>query len=240
MRVFFWPRRRLRQALAVSGLAAAVFFCWLLGEPSNRQTSAGMPQAIYQGDPQRQVVALMFNVDWGEEHIPKLLEILGQHGVKGTFFVTGAFAEKFPELVKQIAASGCEIGNHGYGHVHVANLDRQGVKSDIDRAAEVLGPLCSKNKLRFYAPPYGEVSNTIVGAAADSGYQTVLWTIDTVDWQPGRSQAEVVGKVKAKLTNGALILMHPTAVTVASLPEILDHLSQQEYQAVTVSECLTP
>jgi len=66
---------------------------------------------IYIGDTKEKAVALMFNVDWGEEVIPEILTVLEEKEVKATFFITGRFAKKFPELVKTIAHAGHEIGN---------------------------------------------------------------------------------------------------------------------------------
>jgi peptidoglycan/xylan/chitin deacetylase (PgdA/CDA1 family) len=46
----------------------------------------------------------------------RLLEIFAEHELRGTFFVLGWVAERFPDLVKRIAAAGHEIASHGYGH----------------------------------------------------------------------------------------------------------------------------
>src|SRR5919108_4584344 len=46
----------------------------------------------------------------------RLLDIFSEHDVRGTFFVLGWVAERWPELVKRIAAGGHEIASHGFGH----------------------------------------------------------------------------------------------------------------------------
>ena len=48
----------------------------------------------------------------------RILELLDEHGVTATFFILGEVAEAFPQLLRDIAASGHEIGVHGYYHRH--------------------------------------------------------------------------------------------------------------------------
>jgi polysaccharide deacetylase family protein (PEP-CTERM system associated) len=51
-----------------------------------------------------------------EGNIERLLGILDEHRVRGTFFVLGWLAERHPELVRRIAAAGHEVACHGYSH----------------------------------------------------------------------------------------------------------------------------
>src|SRR5699024_3491846 len=44
---------------------------------------------IYRGHPEKEMVALLINVSWGEEHLPKILEVLDDHHVQATFFIEG-------------------------------------------------------------------------------------------------------------------------------------------------------
>ena len=51
-----------------------------------------------------------------------MLEIFRRHQTHGTFFILGLLAEKFPDLVREIAADGHEIGRHGYSHKAVFQI----------------------------------------------------------------------------------------------------------------------
>lgn len=239
MRIYFWPRPRLWQALAVAALAAVAFFSWRLAVSPVRPVSGEGPRALNRGDPGQRAVALMFNVDWGEEYIPQILQQLAQHEAKASFFISGRWAEKFPDLVQEIVAAGHEVENHGYAHLHVGQLAKKQVQIDLQRAEEVLEPLIGRRML-FYAPPYGEAPPSVVEAAQELGYRTVLWTIDTIDWQPGRKASTILAKVKDGLVNGALILLHPTAVTVEVLPSLLDYLEGQGYRLLSLAEIIGP
>src|SRR5436190_16827708 len=52
----------------------------------------------------------------------RLLELLAERGIRGTFFVLGTVAEKYPELVREIARAGHEVGTHGWSHTMVYRM----------------------------------------------------------------------------------------------------------------------
>ena len=54
----------------------------------------------------------------------RLLELFEQYSVRGTFFVLGWVAERYPELVRSIVAAGHELGSHGYEHTRVTSQNR--------------------------------------------------------------------------------------------------------------------
>ena len=56
----------------------------------------------YKGNIDEKTVAFACNVDWGNEYIEPMLEIFKDKDIKITFFVTGLWAEKYPELLKSI------------------------------------------------------------------------------------------------------------------------------------------
>lgn len=236
MRVYFFPKWLIQGLLIVlCGLLAAGVVWNFLGN----EDASVMAEPIYQGTNTEQKVALAINVDWGEDVLPEMLDVLEQENVKATFFVTGRFAEKFPELIQQIAAAGHEIGNHGYKHPHPDQLSVAQNQKDITQSEAVLEKLTG-TKPTLYAPPYGEHGETCLQAAEQCGYTTILWTADTVDWEePAPSHDTLVQRVTGdKLTSGAIILMHPKAHTAEALPDIIHTIEAKGYQCVKVSEVL--
>lgn len=238
MYVLYWQRGclvfLLAIALAVIGIIIGVKgWRFLRGE----EVPVLKMQPIYQGNVNKKAVALVFNIDWGEEYLPEILRILSHRQVRATFFPTGQWAIKFPDLVKQIVREGHEIGNHGYGHLHVDNLSREENRRDIKQAEEVLISLTGRKPV-FYAPPYGENKPHVVAAAADLGYKFIMWTVNTGDYLPGIKPEDIIKIVVSHSQNGAIILLHPTAPTAQALPEIINHLQERGYSLVTVSEIL--
>jgi probable sporulation protein (polysaccharide deacetylase family) len=194
--------------------------------------------AVYQGNSGGKAVAITVNVDWGGEYIPQMLEAFQRYDARATFFVTGKWAENNPELMKTMAAANHSIQNHGYKHVHFNSLNAAQVQAQIKQAEDVIFAATGR-KTAFFAPPYGEQNGPLVAAVNDLGYQYILWSVDTIDWQKPAPQV-IVQRVMKKVHNDAIILMHPTEPTVAALPAILAGLREQGYKMVPIEELVTP
>lgn len=235
LRVLYWRRRSLIFWGLVFLTGGLFFSGWLWWRTQTAYVSKVAP--IYQGDASKKAIALVFNVDWGEEYLPRILDLLAQGKARATFFFTGQWADKFPELVKKVADAGHEIGNHGYAHLHVNNLKPEEIKRDIKRAEEVLTGLMGR-KPALYAPPYGENKPHVINAAAELGYKFILWTINPGDYLPGTKPEDIIKTVISHSQNGAIVQLHPTAVTTQALTGIIKELRRRGYALVTVSEIL--
>jgi peptidoglycan/xylan/chitin deacetylase (PgdA/CDA1 family) len=70
--------------------------------------------------------------------VPRLLGLLEDFGITGTFFVPGLTADRYPQVVERIAAAGHEIGHHSYGHLSPVDLGEAREREDFERALEAL------------------------------------------------------------------------------------------------------
>ncbi|MFW5787551.1 MAG: polysaccharide deacetylase family protein [Halanaerobiales bacterium] len=190
----------------------------------------------YSGVKGRNQVSLTFNVDWGQEYIPDLVEVLVENDLQATFFITGSWAQKNPRLVKSIAQKGQEVGNHGFRHRHLYELDKQELerllKKNEDPLLEITG-----QRTDLFAPPYGDVDTRIASIAAQSGYRTIMWSVDTIDWKKPDSEI-IIQRAVNKIEDGGIILMHPTQPTVEALPEIITRIQERGFEFVPVSELI--
>jgi polysaccharide deacetylase family protein (PEP-CTERM system associated) len=96
-----------------------------------------------------------------EKNVELILEILAGRETKGTFFVLGWVAERFPGLVRRIADSGHEIGCHGYGHQHIRRQTHEQFREDIRRARECLADQAQKPVLGYRAPSFSIIKSTL-------------------------------------------------------------------------------
>ncbi|MDI6709371.1 MAG: polysaccharide deacetylase family protein [Bacillota bacterium] len=202
----------------------------------NHATRPVVQEPVCEGSRASARIALTVNVDWGEEYLPLILETCAAKNVRLTFFITGRWAEKFPDMVRRISAAGHEVGSHGYAHPHPDHLSVDGNLHDIRRAEDVLTRILGVRP-RLYAPPYGERGPAVLQAAESAGYRTVLWSVDSVDWRH-RDRAYIVRRVTGRAHNGAIVLMHPTEATAAAMPELIESLKDKGYELVTVSELI--
>jgi len=105
--------------------------------------------------------------DWGsmESRIGKntglILDLFDNYSTKGTFFVLGWVAERYPELISEIENRGHEIGTHGYSHSLITKMTKEEFGKDIEKAIEVTQK-CVKQKIKgFRAPSFSVTKKTL-------------------------------------------------------------------------------
>jgi polysaccharide deacetylase family protein (PEP-CTERM system associated) len=84
----------------------------------------------------------------------RLLGIFDETGIQATFFVLGWVADRFPRLVRAIAAQGHEIASHGYGHRLVYDLTPRAFRDDVRRAKDLLEATAGTRVHGYRAPSY--------------------------------------------------------------------------------------
>jgi len=84
----------------------------------------------------------------------RCLDLLARHNVRGTFFVLGWVAEKFPALVRRIGGAGHEIACHSYAHQLVYDLGRERFRADTQRAVKAISDACGVAPAGYRAPSY--------------------------------------------------------------------------------------
>lgn len=224
-------QKRTLCLVAVTVLFAVSFF-WLHQEKIIAMTSG----PYYEGNGGKQAVSLCINVDWGEDYIPAMLETLKEHDAKATFFLTGRWTEKFPDTARLIKTYGMEIGNHGLKHNSPNGMSYEENIADIREAEKIIAEVLHINTVLF-APPSGEIEEQVQQAAEDAGYQLILWSVDTIDWQKPPTET-IVARVLEKAKDGSIVLMHPTEHTSAALDEILTGLEEKNLTVLPVSQLI--
>jgi len=161
------------------------------------------------------------------------LSILKKYNLKATFFLTGRWAANNLDLVRNIYNEEHEIGNHGMQHMHLKNMKSENLKKLIKDNENLIFSLCGY-RMNLFAPPYGEVDKRIVEIASELGYNTIMWSADTIDWQRPDPRI-IIERALNKIDDGGIILMHPTEATVKALPEIIQRLDKRSYNIVKIS-----
>lgn len=203
---------------------------------ASRKVLPVLQEPVYFGPRNVPCIALTVNVDWGEKFVPALLAVSKKEGIPLTFFITGRWAAKFPDLVRAIDRAGHEIGNHAYSHEHPDQLSVEENLDEIERTADELARITGR-RTSLFAPPYGERGAAVLEAAAAAGHRTILWSVDAIDWKQPPAH-EIAGRVLSQAHNGAIVLLHPTEGTVEALPAIAEGLRRRGLQPVTVSQLL--
>lgn len=235
MKIYYFSKRALLTGAMVLLLAVGIFSFALI-KYEHISIASNLQEPIFQGNSGAKAVAITVNVDWGEEYIPEMLKQFAAADAKVTFFVTGKWAEKNPELLKQMYKEGHSIQNHGYKHCHFNSLSPSEGSQEIKKAEDIINKIIGKKSV-YFASPYGEFNKNVVQAAADINYQLIMWSVDTIDWQKP-SPETIVNRVMKKVHNDAIILMHPTEPTVKALPELLKQLKDEKYQMLSLDKII--
>lgn len=195
--------------------------------------------AIYSGNPSKRMAALTFDATYGDNQTPRLLQILRDNNIKATFFLSGIWPLNFPSLAGSISAAGHEIGNHSYTHPHMTQITLTEVSSQIIRTGALIRNITGVRPYLF-RPPFGEYNQAVLNTVAALGYITIMWTVDSLDWQnPG--VVTIINRVVNNIRPGAIVLMHQAASqTPDALPVIISRLRQQGYSFGTVTQVLDP
>ncbi|HPT70282.1 MAG TPA: polysaccharide deacetylase family protein [Syntrophomonas sp.] len=233
MKIYYFPKKNI-VIIAIALVLALGMMGWGMLAQQSAMTTSDLREPIFQGNSGAKAVAITVNVDWGEEYIPEMLKQFKAADAKVTFFVTGRWAEKNPDLLKQMAKEGHSIQNHGYRHLHFNSLSAEQGSAEIKKAEEIIKGITG-TKTRYFASPYGEFSSNVVAAAANIDYKLIMWSVDTVDWKRPLPET-IVSRVMKKVHNDAIILMHPTEPTVKALPEMLKQLQAEKYKMLTIDK----
>ncbi len=183
------------------------------------------------------VMALTFDVSWGDAMLPKVLATLHHHHQAATFFVSGPWAKRNPSAIKAILAGGNELASHGQAHVNLSGRSPSAIADNVGAADAVLREYAGK-PIRFFRPPNGDFNGSVVETARGLGYETIIWSIDSRDWlNPG--VGTIVHRVVSGAFPGAIILLHASDTckqTDLALPAIFKGLAERGYKLTTLGE----
>ena len=188
----------------------------------------GMGEALNltRGPGGQKRILLSFDGGSSAEVATEVLDLLKARGVHTTLFLTGAFIQRFPALVKRMAAEGHELGNHTMNHPHFApgmkrdpKWTRERIQRELLDADAALVRLLGRPMDPFWRAPYGEHTAEIRRWAEELGYRHVGWSegADTLDWAGPkdrrlyRSGEAIVARLEKRLGrdgDGLIVLMH--------------------------------
>lgn len=195
------------------------------------------PSPIYRGNSEKPMVSFMINVAWGNEYLPEILQTLDKYKVKTTFFLDGSWVNKYPDEARKIKEAGHEIGSHAYSHPDMKKISMSRIRLELTKTNEVLQRELDVKPVLF-APPSGSYDDRTVQLAAQEGMSTIMWTLDTIDWQ-NPSPSTILDRINPKLAPGSLILMHPKESSTKALPKMIEAAISKKLKVGTVGELLS-
>ncbi len=225
--------------LAKLGLLFTLLFS--LADLPQAQATENQPQAIYKVNTQEKVVALTFDISWGEKVPDPVLDLLEKNQVrKATFFLSGPWTERHVKVAKRIKAMGFEIGNHGHLHKDYSSYSDSWIRQQVSLSQKAIYNVTGV-KTKLIRTPNGDFDKRVLRCLNGMGYTVIQWNTDSLDWKnPGVET--ITQRVLTRVVPGDIILMHASDSSrqiEAALPQIIIGLRAKGYHFVTVSELLS-
>jgi peptidoglycan/xylan/chitin deacetylase (PgdA/CDA1 family) len=140
------------------------------------------------GSTRRRILHFTFDDGPDARTTPRLLDILDRVGVKATFFFsTSRFTGKerrnaaAPDLAREVAARGHQLGSHGYEHQHMSRLRPPQLQEQLGNS-EAMFQKVFGTRTYLLRPPFGSRNEALDQMLADGKYVTVMWNVGMADW----------------------------------------------------------
>jgi peptidoglycan-N-acetylglucosamine deacetylase len=226
-------------ALALVTAFAAVYGAWQLSRARDFQLFGKLVSHV---DTSEKVIALTFDDGPTQEYTAGVLALLREKGVKATFFIIGADAEKNPDDLKAIVADGHEVGNHTFVHDDMTLASSEKAASEIERTDAVIRKAGYSGEILF-RPPFGKKLIGLPLYLANHNRMSVTWDVEPESFRqiaadPDLIAAHVIERTKP----GSIIIMHvmykARETSREALPQVIDGLREKGFRFVTVSELI--
>jgi putative cell wall-binding protein/peptidoglycan/xylan/chitin deacetylase (PgdA/CDA1 family) len=229
--------------------------CW-----SGAKPPAGVQQVISSVPGATKQIALTFDLGGRTDPALDIVRFLTDNQVCTTFFATG-YTANAPEGRPVMAAMGAhpelfEIGNHTYHHCDLVNggggsptsapclvaMTSTFIRNEITTTRPVIAATSGLDDRPYWRPPYGS-HNAFVrdNVAAAGATKTIVWSRDTIDWDPGTTVSQIVSRATSPLPpDGTIVLFHLGGYnTLSALPQVIATLRANGYTLTTVSDMLS-
>lgn len=202
---------------------------------------------IYRLPTRDKVVALTFDDGPSPKWTPQILAELKRADIKATFFMLGEHVAKYPQIARQVADAGHEIGNHSYTHHVLIYYTEEELEEEIRDSEKIIREVTGY-ATRCFRPPKAWVTNKEKQKIRDMGYSVVLWSLNSKDWVTFDDKY-IVKYIVRNIRPGDIILFHDSggafsteggdrSETVRSIYRLTERLREKGYSFVTVSELI--
>ena len=182
-----------------------------------------------------------------------VLAELKKHQAKATFFCIGKNIQNHPEIFSKIITDGHSIGNHTQNHLNGwktgnttyidnvlecennlqvfknrVHLNTAETSKDTYKVIETL-----QDKAKLFRPPYGKVKKLQAQELIKKGYQIIMWSVLSADFDTSISNEKCLENVLKNTGSGSIIVFHDSVKAAErikyALPKVLQHFSDKGF-----------
>ena len=191
-------------------------------------------------DCEDRVLYLTFDAGYENGNIERILDTLKAEGVPAAFFVLENLIKRNTDLVRRMNDEGHLVCNHTMHHRDMSQIsDPDAFAAELNELASLYRAVIGAEMARYYRPPEGRFSEKNLEMAQLLGYKTVFWSFAYADWDNAKQPSEeaAIKKILDNTHNGAIILLHPTSATNATiLPRLIKEWRALGYRFGSLDE----
>ena len=185
------------------------------------------------------VIYLTFDVGYENGNVAKIMDVMKEEGVSGSFFILDNVINRNPDLILRMASENHLVCNHTMSHQNLVGKSEEVVKDEILGLEKKYEELTGKKMAKFFRPPEGTFDKDLLKGVQSLGYKTVFWSFAYADWDNKAQMSEeaAMKKIMDNLHNGEIMLLHPTSETNAKImKKLIVELKNQGYRFATLDE----
>jgi peptidoglycan/xylan/chitin deacetylase (PgdA/CDA1 family) len=163
------------------------------------------------------------------------------------FLFTGELASSKDgaAIVRRIAAEGHELANHTRSHADLTKIDLADVGAELDDAEGFVAGATGKTTRPFFREPFLAANDDVDRVVRERCYRSIWFTVDTGDWQKGKTSDDIVRAVlehhgaPRDIASGSIFIFHGSQPeNVVALPKIIGELRRRGFAFLTLGEAL--
>ncbi|MCP8617993.1 polysaccharide deacetylase family sporulation protein PdaB [Salirhabdus salicampi] len=222
-----------------AALFAAIYLFTEFSSFSVFSTDKG-PEALIKSGESTDQLALTFNISWGQEKVHDILDVLEKENVQATFFVSGEWAERHPDILKKITDNKHELGMLGYRYKSYVKQDIEEVRKDLLQAKETFRKL-GYSDITLLRPPSGHFNKEVLKLTEKFGFSVIYWSVNPSDWKSPGTQ-KIIDRVLDHAKGGDILLLHASDAakqTAGALKDIIPNIKKKGLKFVNVSQLIS-
>ena len=233
--------------MPVAGAAAATLgaSAGVLAYAVRAPSASLLAPSVHKGCTTRRAIALTFD-DGPSESTPELLKLLHDYRATATFFQCGSNVRRLPQVAREVAAAGHEIGNHTDTHPMLRFKSRDFIYQELRVAQQTIQQTIDVTP-RYFRAPFGVRWFGLRNAQRRLGLMGVMWSTIAVDWKWPAER--IIPRLLRGAENGAIFCLHDGRMleerpdirrTLGTVREVLPKLMEQGFHFEKVSDILCP
>jgi peptidoglycan/xylan/chitin deacetylase (PgdA/CDA1 family) len=193
---------------------------------------------LFSGPTSTGAVALTFDDGPHPRFTPRLLQLLQRERVPAAFFLIGQQVKLYPQVARQIAEAGFEIGNHSMTHANLRAVTADKMEFEIVETQRLIQEATGQRPTLFRAP-YGNTDDEVFKILHRERLTAINWSIDPLDWDASNSSRAIEAAILERAQPGSIVLVHDIHErTIDAIPGVIAGLRAKGLKFITLAEMI--